>query len=133
MTESITLVGMMLQALKQVPLQDIFDRDPYESRRTALQGEKLMQVLTVHQLLKSPYLRGVVTAIDEHQPLQEAVGGPVARNTLSNALAHYPVELMMEAWLRLKEQLGAGVEKLGKKFARSALLDTSLLKLSLAA
>jgi len=36
MGESITLVGLMLQALKHVPVQEIFDRDPYESRRTAL-------------------------------------------------------------------------------------------------
>jgi hypothetical protein len=133
MTESITLVGMMLQALKQVPIEDIFNQDPYESRRTALKGERLLQVLTVHQLLKSPYLRGVITAIAEHRPLQAAVGGPVARNTLSNALAHYPVESMLEAWLRLKERLGAGVEKLGQKFARIALIDTSLIKRSLAA
>jgi putative transposase len=133
MAESITLVGLMLQALKQVSLQDIFDQAPYESRRTALKGERLLQVLTVHQLIKSPYLRGVVTAINEPRPLQEALGGPVARNTLSNALAHYPVESMREAWLRLKERLGAGVEKGGKKFARSALSEASLLKLSLAA
>ena len=123
----------MLQALKQVPVQDIFARDPYEARRTALKGEKLLQVLTIHQVIKSPYLRGVVTALEEHAPLQAAVGGPVARATLSNALAHYPVEHMMEAWLRLKDQLGAGVERLGKKFARIALIDASLLKLSLAA
>lgn len=133
MAESITLVGLMLQALKQVPVQDIFARDPYESRRTALPGPKLMDVLVVHQLIKSPYLRGVVTAVEEHQPLQDALGGLVAPNTLSNALAHYPVENMMEAWLRLKEQLGAGVEKIGKKFARIALIDASLIKLSLAA
>jgi Transposase DDE domain len=133
MAESITLVGLMLQALKRVPLQDIFAQDPYESRRTALKGERLLQVLTVHQLIKSPYLRGVVTAINEHRPLQEAVGGPVARTTLANALAHYPVESMMEAWLRLKERLGAGVEKLGKQVARIALIEASLLKLSLAA
>jgi hypothetical protein len=133
MVESITLVGLMLQALKQVPLQDIFTQDPYESRRTALTGEKLLQVLTVYQLIKSPYLRGVITAINEHAPLQAALGGPVARNTLSNALAHYPVEYMTEAWLRLKERLGVGVEQLGKKFARIALIDASLIKLSLAA
>lgn len=133
MAESITLVGLMLQALKQVPVQDLFDRDPYESRRTALPGPKLMEVLVVHQVLKSPYLRGVVNAIEEHDPLQAQLGGMVARNTLSNALAHYPVENMMDAWLRLKEQLGAGVEKLGKKFARIALIDASLIKLSLAA
>jgi hypothetical protein len=133
MAESITLVGLMLQALTQVPVQDIFAQDPYEARRTALKGEKLLRVLTAYQLIKSPYLRGVVTALEEHTPLQEAVGGPVARTTLSNALAHYPVERRLEAWLRLKDQLGAGVERLGKKFARIALIDASLLKLSLAA
>jgi hypothetical protein len=133
MAQPITLVGLMLQALQQVPLQDIFNQDPYESRRTALKGDRLLQILMAHQLLKSPSLRGVITAIDEHRPLQEAVGGPVARTTLANALAHYPVESRMEAWLRLKERLGAGVEKLGKKVARIALIEASLLKLSLAA
>jgi Transposase DDE domain len=133
MAEAITLVGLMLQALKQVPVQDIFAQDPYESRRTALKGEKLLQVLTVHQVIKTPYLRGVVTVIGEHAPLRAALGGPVARNTLSTALAHYPVESMTEVWLRLKEQLGAGVERLGKKFARIALIDASLIKLALAA
>jgi hypothetical protein len=133
MAQPITLVGLMLQALQQVPLQDIFNQDPYESRRTALKGDRLLQILMAHQLLKSPSLRGVITAIDEHRPLQEAVGGPVARTTLANALAHDPVESRMEAWLRLKERLGAGVEKLGKKVARIALIEASLLKLSLAA
>jgi hypothetical protein len=123
----------MLQALKQVPVQDIFDRYLYGSRRTALPGPKLMEVVVVHQVIKSPYLRGVVTAIEEHQPLQEQLGRPVARNTLANALAHYPLEPMTAAWLRLKERLGGGVEKLGKKFARIALIDASLIKLSLAA
>jgi hypothetical protein len=133
MAESITLVGLMLQALKQVPRQEIFAQDPYESRRTARKGARLLPGLTVHQLIKSPYLRGVVSAINEHRPPQEAVGGPVARTTLSNALAHYPVESMREGWLRLKERWGAGVEKLGKKVARIALSDASLLQLSLAA
>src|SRR5262245_61347715 len=109
----------MLQALKQVPVQDIFNQDPYESRRTALKGERLLRVLTVHQLIKSPYLRGVITVIDEHRPLQAAVGGPVARNTLSNALAHYPVECMMDAWLRIKERLGAGGGREWSSWARS--------------
>jgi hypothetical protein len=39
MAESITLVGLMLQALKRVPLQDIFAQDPYESTRTKLGGK----------------------------------------------------------------------------------------------
>lgn len=36
MAESITLVRLMLHALKHVPVQEIFDRAPSESRRTAL-------------------------------------------------------------------------------------------------
>ncbi len=133
MAESITLVSMMLQALKAVPVQEIFDRDPYESRRTALKGEKLLHVLVVYQTLQNLFLRGLVRAIAEHEPLQEALGGPVARTTLSNALAHRPVEQMLEAWLVLKDRYGTGVARLGKKFARLALVDSSLLKLSLAA
>lgn len=39
---------------------------------------------------------------------------------------------MVEAWLRVSQSYGAGVERLGKKFARIALVDSSLLKLSLA-
>jgi len=133
MAQSITRVGLMLQALKQVPVQDIFERDPYESRRTALPGPKLREGLVVPQLIKNPYLRGVVTAVEDPQPRQDALGGLVARTTLATALAPYPVENMMEAWLRLKEQLGAGGEKLGKKFARLALMDASLIKLWLVA
>lgn len=47
MAQSITLVGLMLQALKQVPREDIFAQDPDKSRRPALQGDQLLQVLTV--------------------------------------------------------------------------------------
>ncbi len=39
---------------------------------------------------------------------------------------------MVEAWLSVSQSYGAGVERLGKKFARIALVDSSLLKLSLA-
>ena len=39
MKKSITLMTMFLQVLKRVPVQSIFDGDPYESRRTALKGE----------------------------------------------------------------------------------------------
>jgi hypothetical protein len=132
MAESITLVGLMLQALKHVPVQDIFDQEPYESRRTALKGEKLLQVLVAYQMVRQPGIRGLLRAIEEHAPLQAALGGPVARNTLANALTQRPVEQMVEAWMRVSQSYGAGVERLGKKFARIALVDSSLLKLSLA-
>jgi hypothetical protein len=63
--------------------------------------------------------------------LQAALGGPVARNTLANALSQRPVEQMTAAWMRVSACYGAGVECLGKKVARIALVDSSLLKLSL--
>jgi hypothetical protein len=132
MPESITLVSLMLQALKHVPIQDIFDQEPYESRRTALKGEKLVQVLVAYQMVRQPGIRGLLRAIEEHAPLQAALGGPIARNTLANALTQRPVEQMVEAWMRVSQSYGAGVERLGKKFARIALVDSSLLKLSLA-
>jgi DDE family transposase len=132
MAESITLVSLMLQALKQIPLQAIFDRDPYESRRTALKGETLLHVLVAYQMVRQPGVRGLVRAIEEHAPLQAALGGPIARNTLANALAQRPLEQMVAAWMRVSASYGAGVERLGKKFARIALVDSSLLKLSLA-
>jgi hypothetical protein len=132
MVESITLVSLMLQALKQVPVQEIFDKDPYESRRTALKGEKLLHVLVAYQMVRQPGIRGLIRASEEHAPLQAALGGPLARNTLANALTQRPVEQMVEAWMRVSQSYGAGVERLGKKFARIALVDSSLLKLSLA-
>jgi hypothetical protein len=132
MPESITLVSLMLQALKQIPLQEIFDRDPYESRRTALKGETLLHALVAYQMVRQPGVRGLVRAIEEHAPLQAALGGPIARNTLANALTQRPLEQMVEAWMRVSASYGAGVQRLGKKFARIALVDSSLLKLSLA-
>jgi Transposase DDE domain len=132
MPESITLVSLMLHALKQVPVQESFDPDPYESRRTALKGERLLHVLVAYQMVRQPGLRGLLRAIEEHAPLQAALGGPVARNTLANALTHRPLGQMVEAWMRVSRHYGAGVERLGKKFARIALVDSSLLKLSLA-
>ena len=132
MAESITLVSLMLRALKHVPVQEIFDRDPYESRRTALKGEKLVQVLVAYQMVRQPGIRGLIRATEEHPPLQAALGGPVARNTLANALTQRPVEQRVEAWLRVSQSYGAGVERMGKKVARIALVDSTLLKLSLA-
>jgi hypothetical protein len=114
-------------------VQAIFDADPYESRRDALKGAKLLWVLVAYQMLKSRVMRGLVRAVDQHTSLQTAVGGPVALNTLSNALAHYPVELMVQAWMLVLHTYGAWIERLGKKFARIAVIDASLIKLSLAA
>jgi len=59
MPESITRVNLRLHALKGVSAQDIFDRDPYESRRTALKGERLLHVLVAYQMVRQPGMRGL--------------------------------------------------------------------------
>jgi hypothetical protein len=84
-------------------------------------------------MIKSRFMRGLVRAVDENQPLQAAVEGAVALHTLSNALAHRSVGQRVEAWMRVLQSYGGAVERLGKKFARIALIDASLIKLSLAA
>ncbi|HZS03791.1 MAG TPA: IS4 family transposase [Blastocatellia bacterium] len=131
--QSITVITLLLQALERVPLQQFFETDPYESRRAALPGARLVKVLTAFQLLSATKLRGLVSAIEDNQSLQRAVGGPVARNTLSNALRQRDPEQMIEAWLELLQTYQPWVRRLGRKFARVALIDASLLKLSLAA
>jgi hypothetical protein len=45
MSESITVITLLLAALNRVALQAIFGRDPYESRRSALPGARLVKVL----------------------------------------------------------------------------------------
>ena len=132
MPESITLVSLMLHALKHVPLQESFDRAPYDSRRTALKGETLLHVLVAYPMVRQPGVPGLVRAIEEHAPLQAALGGPVARNTLANALTHRPLEQRGEAWMSVSRRYGAGVERVGKKVARIARVDSRLLKLALA-
>ncbi len=133
MQESSTVMTLLLHVLKRVPVQTIFEQDPYESRRTALKGSKLLWLLVAFQLLKSSFMRGLVKATQENQPLQQVVEGPVALNTLSNALAHRAVEPMIEAWMLVLHTYGPWVERLGKTFARIALIDASLIQLSLAA
>lgn len=133
MAESTTVVTLLLRAIERARVQQVFDRDPYESRRTALPGSRLVKVLVVYQMIKSVKLRGLVRAIEEHQGLQMALGSQVERNTLSNALAHRDVEQMIEAWMVLLQAYGPWIARLGKKFARLAVVDGSLIKLSLAA
>jgi Transposase DDE domain len=133
MLESITIVTLLLYALDRVQLQEVFDRDPYESRRPALPGSRLVKVLVVYQLIKSSKLRGLVRAIEEHAGLQRVLGGAIERNTLSNALAHRSLEQMIEAWMVLWQAYAPWVAQLGQKFARIAVVDASLLRLSLQA
>ena len=132
-TQSLTLVTLLLAAIDRVPTQAIFDNDPYESRRTALSGARLLKVLAFFQLVTPPSARGLVDLIDESEVAQTALGGTVARNTLSNALQQRDLDQMVEAWLLVLTHYGAYLPKLGRKFARIAAVDASLIKLSLQA
>ncbi|MCI0659506.1 MAG: hypothetical protein L0220_00375 [Acidobacteria bacterium] len=61
------------------------------------------------------------------------MGGRVPRNTLSNALMHRDLEQMIEAWMMILQYYSPYIKQMGKKYARIAAVDTSLIKLSLAA
>lgn len=104
-TESFTLVTLLLYSIGRVNVQQVFDRDPYESRRTAMKGSRLLKVLAFYQLIAASSGRGLVDAIEDSLDAQTALGGTVARNTLSNALSHRDLEQMIEAWMFL---LGPG-------------------------
>lgn len=132
-SESLTLVSLLLYAIDRVKIQSIFDRDPYESRRTALKGSRLLKVLVFYQMLKDPSQRGLLRALAESTDAQRALGGNLALNTFSNSLQHRDLEQMIEAWVLLLGYYRPQLARLGKKFARIAAVDASLIKLSLAA
>ena len=133
MKESSTIIGMLITALKRLPIQEIFDKDVYEGRRTELKGSRLVNLMVIFQLIKSPFMRGLVRAIEENPRLQELADGKIARNTLSNALAQRNVEQMMAVWQLVISAYGPQLERIGKKFVRIGLIDASIIKLSLAA
>jgi DDE family transposase len=131
--ESTTVVRLLLRAVDRVNTQAIFDRDAYESRRTALPGSRLLKVLVLYQMLKSPKLRGLIRTVEEQPRVEQALGARVARNTLSNALSERDLEQMLEAWMLLFAAYVPFVARLGRRFARLAVVDSSLIKLSLQA
>jgi Transposase DDE domain len=133
MLESITVITLLLSALNRLDLQAIFDCDGYESRRGALPGGRLVKVLVVYQMSRSEKMRGLIRAIAENTGLQAALGGTVALNTLSNALAQRAIEQMVEAWRLSLQVYGPWLERMGRKFARVAVVDAGLIKLSLLA
>lgn len=133
MLESITVITLLLSALERVDLQVIFDRDAYESRRSALPGARLVKVLVVYQMIGTEKLRGLIRTITEHAGLQAALGGTVALNTLSNGVRERDVGQMVEAWMRIVQRYGPWLARMGRKFARIAVVDASLIKLSLLA
>jgi IS4 transposase len=133
MSESITVITLLLSALDRIDLQAVFDWDPYESRRRALPGTRLVKVLVVYQMIGTEKLRGLIRTITEHAGLQAALGGTVALNTLSNGMRERDVGQMVEAWMAVVKTYGPWLERLGRKFARIAVVDASLIKLSLLA
>lgn len=132
-TASLTLVTLLVAAIERVPTQTLFDRDPYESRRTALNGTRLLKVLAFLQLCAPPSARGLPELIGASAVVQKALGGTLARNTLSNALAQCDLDLMVEAWLLVHGHYSLHLPGPGKQFARLAAVDASLIKLSLQA
>ena len=133
MSESITVITLLLTALDRVDLQAIFDRDPDESRRSALPGARLVKVLVVYQMIGTEKLRGLIRTVTEHTGLQAALGGTVALNTLANGIVHRDIGQMVEAWMEVVRTYGPWLERMGRKFARIAVVDASLIKLSLLA
>src|SRR5919109_3201818 len=133
MVESITVITLLLSALERVDLKAIFDRDPYESRRRALPGARLLKVLVVYQMIHTAKLRGLIRTLTEHPGLQKALGGTVALNTWSNGLVQRDVGQRVEAWMAVLQTYGPWLKRMGRKFARLAVVDASLIKLSLLA
>jgi hypothetical protein len=66
MVESITVSTLLLSALDRIDLQAVFDRDPYESRRRALPGMRLVKVLVVYQMIGTEKLRELSRTLTEH-------------------------------------------------------------------
>jgi Transposase DDE domain len=130
MLESITVITLVLSALDRIDLQAVFDRDPYESRRSALPGARLVKVLVVYQIIHTEKLRGLIRTLTEHPGLQRALGGTVALNTLSNGVRERDVGQMVEAGMAVMQTYGSWRERMGRKFARIAVVDASLIKLS---
>jgi hypothetical protein len=126
-----TLVTLLLYAIDRAKTQTIFDSDPYESRRKTMKGARLLKTLAFFQLIISPSARGLVDTIEDSLDAQAALGGTVARNTLSNALSERDLDQMIEAWMFLLGVYSPYLRKMGKKFARIAAVDASLIKLSL--
>jgi hypothetical protein len=54
---------LLLYAIDRVKTQVIFDLDPYESRRKALPGSRLLKALVFYQLLKDPSQRGLARIV----------------------------------------------------------------------
>lgn len=96
-------------------------------------GSRLLKVLVFYQMLSDPSQRGLVRAMKESEDARSALGSIPALNTLSNALSHRDLEQMIEAWAMMLKHYSPQIARIGKKFARIAAVDASLIKLSLQA
>jgi hypothetical protein len=56
---------LLLYAIDRVKTQVIFDLDPYESRREALPGSRLLKVLVFYQMLKDPSQRALARIVSQ--------------------------------------------------------------------
>ena len=90
-------------------------------------------MLVVYQTIGTEKLRGLIRTITEHAGLQAALGGTVALNTLSNGVRERDVGQMVEVWMRVLQTYGPWLKRMGRKFARIAVVDVRLIKLSLLA
>jgi Transposase DDE domain len=98
-----------------------------------MKGSRLLKVLAFFQMLSDPGQREIERVVDASQEAQKILGGRVPRNTLSNALRQRDIEQMIEAWIMILQRYSPHIEKMGRKYARIAAVDASLIKLSLAA
>jgi len=84
-------------------------------------------------MIHSERLRGLIGTITEHTGLQAALGGRVARNTLSKSVRERDVGQRVEAWRGVVQTYGPWLKRMGRKFARLAVVEASLIELSLLA
>lgn len=133
MEKNSTIMSLVVKGLEGIGLAEIFEKDRYESQRKEMPGTRLVKVMVAYQMIQSRYMRGLVRAVANSESLQKVIGGEIALNTLSNALARRPIEQMIAAWQLVINKYGEKIARIGKKFARIALIDSSLIKLSLAA
>ena len=132
-TEALTLVALVLRAVERVATQALFACDPYESRRIALPGTRLLKTLIFYQCTKDPPQAGRRRVVNEAAAAQQMLGGKVARKTLAKALQQRDRDQRSAAWRLFWAAARPLLARGGKKFARLAAGDASLLKLARAA
>jgi len=67
-------------AIERVKTQTIFDRDPYESRREALPGSRLLKMPAFYQILKDPSQRGLARIVEQSRDAR-VIGWGITKET----------------------------------------------------